>query len=121
MIPYSQKVNELLRELGEEIKAGSLCGLGASAPNPALSTLRYFMDEYKAHIEDKTCPAHSCRDLLTYAINPEVCKGCSLCSRQCPTGAISGELRETFVIDETKCIKCGNCFSVCRFGAVEVK
>ena len=112
---------ELLTQLGEDIKAGSLCGLGASAPNPALSTIRYFADEYKAHIEDKTCPAHSCRDLLTYHIRPDKCKGCSLCSRKCPTGAISGELREVFVIDQEKCIKCGNCAAVCRFDAVEVK
>lgn len=112
---------ELLTQLGEDIKAGSLCGLGASAPNPALSTIRYFADEYKAHIEDKTCPAHSCRDLLTYYIRPDKCKGCTLCSRKCPTGAISGELREVFVIDQEKCIKCGNCAAVCRFDAVEVK
>jgi NADH-quinone oxidoreductase subunit F len=112
---------ELLQELGEEIKAGSLCGLGASAPNPALSTIRYFPDEYKAHIEQKTCPSHSCRDLLTYYIKPESCRGCSLCSRKCPVGAIDGELREVFVIDESKCIKCGNCAAVCRFNAVEVR
>jgi NADH-quinone oxidoreductase subunit F len=112
---------ELLQNLGEEIKAGSLCGLGASAPNPALSTIRYFLDEYKAHIEQKTCPSHSCRDLLTYYIKPESCRGCSLCSRKCPVGAIDGELREVFVIDESKCIKCGNCAAVCRFNAVEVR
>lgn len=111
---------ELLQALGEDIKNGSLCGLGASAPNPALSTLRYFMDEYRAHIEAKTCPAKSCRDLLTYHIRPDKCRGCTLCSRKCPVGAISGELREVFVIDESKCIKCGNCAAVCRFDAVEV-
>lgn len=111
---------ELLQTLGEDIKNGSLCGLGASAPNPALSTLRYFMDEYRAHIEDKTCPAKGCRELLTYHIKPKACHGCSLCARKCPVGAISGELREVFVIDESKCIKCGNCAAVCRFDAVEV-
>ncbi len=111
---------DTLRELGEDIMAGSLCGLGASAPNPALSTLRYFLDEYKAHIEEKRCPSHSCRELLTYYIKPDKCRGCSLCARKCPTGAISGEMREVFVIDPEKCIKCGNCAAVCRFGAVEV-
>jgi NAD-dependent dihydropyrimidine dehydrogenase PreA subunit len=79
------------------------------------------LDEYKAHIEQKTCPSHSCRDLLTYYIKPESCRGCSLCSRKCPVGAIDGELREVFVIDESKCIKCGNCAAVCRFNAVEVR
>ncbi len=112
---------ELLQNLGKQIQAGSLCGLGASAPNPALSTIRYFLDEYEAHINEKRCPSHSCRPLLTYHIRPESCRGCSLCARKCPTGAISGELREVFVIDESKCIKCGNCAAVCRFGAVEVQ
>lgn len=112
---------ELLRQLGEYTKVGSLCGLGASAPNPALSTLRYFPEEYESHIAGHSCPAKSCRDLLTYHISPDKCRGCSLCARKCPVGAIDGELREIFVIDEAKCIKCGNCAAVCRFGAVEVK
>lgn len=110
---------ELLCELGEAIKSGALCGLGASAPNPALSTVRYFMDEYKAHIEEHRCPAKACSKLVSYYIKPADCRGCSLCARKCPVGAIDGELREVFVIDQDKCIKCGQCAAACRFGAVE--
>ena len=112
---------DLLQELGEQIKAGSLCGLGASAPNPALSTLRFFMDEYRAHIEEQRCPAKNCRALLHYIINEEACTGCSLCAKKCPTEAITGIVKESFHIDPEKCIQCGNCADVCRFHAVEIQ
>lgn len=100
------------------IKANSLCGLGQTAPNPVLSTLRYFRDEYIAHVVDKRCPAGVCTDLLKYSINPDKCIGCSACSRVCPVGAISGEIKKTFVIDVSKCIKCGACMTKCRFNAI---
>ncbi len=107
-----------LEELSAYIKANSLCGLGQTAPNPVLSTLRYFKDEYIAHVQDKKCPAGVCKDLLEYKIVPDLCKGCSLCSRKCPVGAISGEIKSPFVIDQDKCIKCGACMSSCKFGAI---
>ena len=107
-----------LEELSNYIKANSLCGLGQTAPNPVLSTLRYFRDEYIAHVVDKKCPAGVCKDLLEYKIVPELCKGCSLCSRKCPVGAISGEIKSPFVIDQDKCIKCGACLSSCKFNAI---
>ena len=111
---------ELLEELCTTVKDGALCGLGQSAPNPVLTTIRYFRDEYDAHIRDKKCPAKQCAALLTYSIDPEKCKGCSLCSKKCPVGAISGEVKKTFTIDPAKCIRCGACRSTCRFGAVDV-
>ena len=111
---------ELLEELCEAVKAGALCGLGQSAPNPVLTTIRYFREEYDAHIRDKKCPAKQCSALLTYAIDPEKCRGCSLCSKKCPVGAISGEVKKPFTIDASKCIRCGACRSTCRFGAVDV-
>ncbi len=110
-----------LEELCLSIKEGSLCGLGQTAPNPVLSTLRYFKDEYIAHVRDKRCPAGVCKHLLAYSINPDKCKGCSACARSCPVGAISGEIKSPFVIDSAKCIKCGACMSTCKFGAIEKK
>jgi len=110
----------LLEELGKLIIASSLCGLGATAPNPVLSTLRYFKDEYEAHITEQHCPAHSCRELLTYTIDPALCTGCTLCAKKCPTAAIDGEVKKTHTINPDLCIRCGNCFSVCRFKAVLV-
>ena len=112
---------EKLETLAKNIKAASLCGLGQTAPNPVLSTLRYFRDEYEAHIYEKRCPAGHCRKLLRYTIDPAVCKGCSLCSKVCPVGAISGEVRKPFVIDSSKCIKCGACMEKCRFNAISRK
>ena len=107
-----------LEELANYIKAGSLCGLGQTAPNPVLSTLRYFRDEYVAHIVDKKCPAGVCKKLLRYTIDADKCKGCTLCSRVCPAGAISGKVKEAHVIDPAKCVKCGACVEKCKFGAI---
>ena len=112
---------EKLETLAKNIKASALCGLGQTAPNPVLSTLRYFRDEYEAHIYEKRCPAGHCRKLLKYTIDPALCKGCSLCSKVCPVGAISGEIRKPFVIDSSKCIKCGACQEKCRFNAISRK
>jgi NADH-quinone oxidoreductase subunit F len=111
---------ELLEELCETVKAGALCGLGQSAPNPVLTTIRYFRDEYDAHIRDHKCPAKQCRPLLTYSIDETACKGCSLCSQKCPAKAISGERKKPFKIDPAACIRCGACAAACRFDAVRV-
>ncbi len=111
---------ELLEELCAAIKDGALCGLGQTAPNPVLTTIKYFRDEYEAHINEKKCPAHECPALLTYTIDPEVCRGCTLCARNCPAKAISGSVKEPHVIDPAVCIKCGQCKSACKFGAVKV-
>ena len=107
-----------LEELAYYIKDNALCGLGQTAPNPVLSTLRYFRDEYVAHVRDKKCPAHVCRNLLEYKISADKCRGCTLCMRGCPVQAIQGKAKEPHVIDPQKCIKCGACLATCRFGAI---
>ncbi len=110
-----------IEELALHMKNSSLCALGQSAPNPVLSTIKYFRDEYIAHIADKTCPAGVCKSLLHYEINPALCKGCTLCARNCPVNAISGTVKQPHVIDTAKCIKCGLCEKNCKFGAVVKK
>ena len=107
-----------LEELCNHLKTSSLCALGQTAPNPVLSTLRYFRDEYIAHIVDKKCPAGVCKDLLHYKIDPDKCKGCTLCARTCPADAIIGSVREVHMINPEKCVKCGACMEKCRFGAI---
>ena len=110
-----------LEELCYYIKENSLCGLGQTAPNPVLSTLKYYRDEYIAHVTEKRCPAGACKALTNYVIDAEKCKGCTLCARNCPVGAISGAVRQPHVIDTQKCIKCGVCREKCKFGAIEKK
>lgn len=112
---------ELLEELCRGIKDGALCGLGQTAPNPVLTTIRYFRDEYDAHIRAKRCPAGECAALRTYSIDSGKCVGCTACAKKCPAGAIAGDLKKPHVIDESKCVKCGECVKACRFGAVSVK
>ena len=112
---------ELLEELCVGVKDGALCGLGQTAPNPVLSTIRYFKDEYEAHIYDKRCPTLECTELVTYYINDNNCRGCTVCAKKCPVGAISGELKSAHVIDNQKCIKCGQCIATCKFNAIERK
>jgi NADH-quinone oxidoreductase subunit F len=111
---------ELLTELANEIKAGSLCGLGNSAPNPVLSTLEHFKDEYKSHIEEHKCPAKKCKALISFIIDPDKCTGCTLCAKKCPVNAITGEKKEAHIIDDALCTKCGNCQVSCRFEAIDV-
>lgn len=112
---------ELLEELCASIKDGALCGLGQTAPNPVLTTIKYFRNEYEAHINEKKCPAKSCAELLTYKIDAEKCRGCTLCSKKCPANAISGTVKSAHKIDENKCIKCGSCAAACRFDAISVE
>ncbi|MDE5964054.1 MAG: NADH-quinone oxidoreductase subunit NuoF [Eubacterium sp.] len=109
---------ELLEELCYGIKDGALCGLGQTAPNPVLTTIKYFKDEYIAHIENKTCPAGECSSLIEYSIIEDKCKGCTLCARNCPVDAISGSVKQPHTIDTDKCIKCGKCIQNCKFGAI---
>jgi len=109
---------EKLQELAYEIKDNSLCGLGQTAPNPVLTTIRYFRDEYEAHIHDKKCPAKVCKSLLTYEVVPDRCTGCTVCAKNCPVDAISGERKEVHFIDQDACIKCGVCYTKCKFDAI---
>ncbi|RKY12991.1 MAG: NADH-quinone oxidoreductase subunit F, partial [Planctomycetota bacterium] len=111
---------ELLEELGVVLKEASLCGLGKTAANPVLSTIRYFRDEYEAHIKEKRCPAGVCRALITYIIDEEKCTGCGACAKACPQNAITGEKKQPHKINTDKCIKCGICRTVCKFEAIKV-
>lgn len=112
---------ELLVKMGELIKDTALCGLGNTAPNPALTTIRYFRDEYVAHIKDSRCPAKVCKALIEYQILEDKCTGCTACAKNCPVQCISGERKAVHVINQMECVKCGMCLSVCRFDAVRVE
>ena len=109
---------ELLEELADTISNTALCGLGKTAPSPVISTIKNFREEYEAHIYQKRCPAGACSKLKRFVIDPEKCKGCSKCARNCPVNAISGKIKSPYVIDQDKCIKCGACVTNCAFGAV---
>lgn len=115
----TEKTLEDMKSLASVIKGGALCALGQTAANPILSTMANFPEEYEAHVKDKKCPAHVCKKLTRYVIDPVKCKKCSLCARSCPVSCIKGVPgKEPYVIDQTKCIKCGTCLSGCRFGAI---
>ncbi len=112
---------ELLEELGAMVQKASLCGLGTSAPNPVLTTILYFRDEYEAHIREKKCPAGVCKNLFHYEIDPKACTGCGVCARKCPQEAITGEKKKLHYLDRNKCIKCGICYDVCKFNAIAIQ
>jgi len=107
--------------LGTQIRTASLCGLGQTAPNPVLTTIRYFRDEYDAHINEKRCPAGACKDLLDISIDQVKCRGCAMCVKACPAGAISGTVKQAHAIDRGRCIKCGVCIEICPFQAIGKK
>ena len=109
---------DTIEELCEHIKQSALCGLGQTAPNPVLSTLKHFREEFEAHVYEKRCPAGVCKALIQYVVDPAKCKGCTRCARGCPTGAISGAVRAPHIINQSKCIKCGACMDHCRFDAI---
>jgi NADP-reducing hydrogenase subunit HndC len=111
---------DLLEKLAEGVKAGALCGLGQTAPNPVLTTVRYFRDEYEAHIDDGRCPAGVCRELIRFIIDEKKCTGCRACVKVCPQDAITGEKKKPHVIDEELCVKCGLCRDRCKFDAIKV-
>ena len=112
---------DLLEDIGETVRAAALCALGRTAPNPVLSTIKYFRDEYLEHIINHRCPAGVCKELSEYYIDTELCNGCGLCSRNCPVDAVQGEKKQPHVIDNSKCIKCGECINECQFLAVKVR
>jgi NAD-dependent dihydropyrimidine dehydrogenase PreA subunit len=109
---------QLLEELARTVKDSTMCGLGQTSSNPVLSTLKYFRDEYEAHIGAHKCPAGNCLALVEFGIDPARCTGCTLCARNCPVNAITGEKKKTHLIDTSKCVKCGRCITSCNFGAV---
>jgi ferredoxin len=112
---------ETLEELCEAIKEGALCGLGQTAPNPVLTTLRYFRNEYEEHISEHRCEAKECQAMLGYVIAAEKCRGCTLCAKKCPVKAITGEVKKTHIINKNICIRCGICSKICPFGAVSIE
>jgi NADH-quinone oxidoreductase subunit F len=112
---------EKLVELGNQIREASLCGLGQSAPNPAITTIKYYRDEYDAHIGESRCPAGACTALVDFFVDSEKCTGCTLCAKKCPVEAITGEPKQTHVIDNEKCVRCGQCIASCRFEAIYTK